>query len=218
MEHQLATKTKTQSGKSKSRKGGKPSFIEQARRKQILDVATQLFATKGFSRTSIEEIAEAVDVSRGVIFYYFNGKRELGEETIKQGLRDYGDYVQARVATKRKAQGKLLEFVDACVDFTTEHRSDYLLFADTIGCFSNSDDKYRLLAWVNQRTRQLLVGLIEEGQASGEIARVPATELADVIQSLVDGMMQLAAVEPDQVNAEGCKKLIRTMLLSVIKP
>jgi AcrR family transcriptional regulator len=218
----MAKKTVRKSGQEPAalrsgRKASKPSFIEQARRKQILDISAALFSSKGFNSTSIEEIAAEADVSRGVIFYYFDGKKELGEETVRQGLRNYGNYVQERVAGKRTAREKLLEFVDACIDYTNEHRNDYLMYVDTLGCFGSSEDNYSMLENVNQRTRVLLVDLIEEGKAAGEIGQVPSTELADIIQGVVDGLMALGAVEPAQVNLKGCKQLLRKMLINTIE-
>jgi hypothetical protein len=38
---------------------------------------------------------------------------------------------------------------------------------------------------------------------------VPVHELADVIQGLIDGMMSMGALEPEVVNIDGCKRLIR---------
>jgi AcrR family transcriptional regulator len=209
-------KTPKHSAKTKptGRRGKKPSFIEKARRKQILEVSAELFTSNGFAATSIEEIAEKADVSRGVIFYYFKGKRELGEETVKQGLRNYGEYVQNRVAQQASARDKLLEFVDACLDYTSEHRSDYLMYVDTLGCFGSIDEKSDMLAWVNQRTRALLVDLIQQGQEAGVIAAVSPPDLADIIQGSIDGLMELSAVEPDEVNLQGCKQLLKDMLLN----
>ena len=200
--------------KPSGRKRNKPSFIEKARRKQILEVSAELFTSRGFAATSIEEIADKADVSRGVIFYYFKGKRELGEETVKQGLRNYGEYVQNRVAQQELPQEKLLEFVDACLDYTNEHRSDYMMYVDTMGCFGSIDEKYDMLVWVNQRTRALLVDLIQQGQEAGVIASVSPVDLADIIQGSIDGLMELSAVEPDEVNLKGCKQLLRGMLLN----
>jgi AcrR family transcriptional regulator len=48
-----------------------------ARKAQILDAAAQVFAEKGFHRTTTREIAEAADVSEGTIYNYFASKDDL---------------------------------------------------------------------------------------------------------------------------------------------
>jgi AcrR family transcriptional regulator len=49
-----------------------------ARRKaQILDAAAQVFAEKGFHRTTTRDIAEAADIAEGTIYNYFGSKDDL---------------------------------------------------------------------------------------------------------------------------------------------
>jgi AcrR family transcriptional regulator len=204
--------------KKPAKKRTKPTFTEQARRKQILEASAETFSTRGYDATSLDDIARAVGVSRGVIFYYFDGKSEIGEQAVKQCLRLYGNYVRERVAAKSTARDQLLEFVDACLDYLDIHRKDYLLYVDLIGCFGNAEEKYSISVSANRNTRDWLVGIIKQGQKDGDIARLPVTTLADVIQGIVDGMMELSALEPETVDIDSCKKLLRQMILRTIEP
>jgi AcrR family transcriptional regulator len=204
--------------KKAAKKRKKPTFTEQARRKQILEASAETFSTRGYDATSLDDIARAVGVSRGVIFYYFDGKSEIGEQAVKQCLRLYGNYVRDRVGAKSTAREQLLEFVDACLDYLDKHRKDYLLYVDLIGCFGNAEEKYSISVSANRKTRDWLVGIIKQGQKDGDIARLPVTTLADVIQGIVDGMMELSALEPKTVDINSCKKLLRQMILRTIEP
>src|SRR5258706_11608714 len=58
----------------------KDSFQEQliaARRSQILDAATRVFAEKGFHRTTIRDIATVAGIADGTIYNYFENKTAL---------------------------------------------------------------------------------------------------------------------------------------------
>jgi TetR/AcrR family acrAB operon transcriptional repressor len=46
-------------------------------RRQILDAARRIFAERGVSRTTLEQIAEAAGVTRGAIYWHFSNKAEL---------------------------------------------------------------------------------------------------------------------------------------------
>lgn len=46
------------------------------RREQLLDAGIGLFAIRPYEDVSIDEIAEACGVSRGLLYHYFRGKRE----------------------------------------------------------------------------------------------------------------------------------------------
>jgi AcrR family transcriptional regulator len=48
-----------------------------ARKTQIVTVAAQLFAEKGFHRTTTREIADAADVSEGTLYNYIESKDDL---------------------------------------------------------------------------------------------------------------------------------------------
>src|SRR5947209_20545439 len=58
----------------------KDSIQEQliaARRNQILDAATKVFAKKGFHPTTIKDIAKEAGIADGTIYNYFENKMSL---------------------------------------------------------------------------------------------------------------------------------------------
>lgn len=48
-----------------------------ARRAQILDAATRVFASKGFNRATIRDVAQAAGIADGTIYNYFANKSDL---------------------------------------------------------------------------------------------------------------------------------------------
>lgn len=50
---------------------------KELRRQQIMAAAKKLFASKGFSRATIEEIAKEAELSPGTLYLYFKNKDEL---------------------------------------------------------------------------------------------------------------------------------------------
>jgi AcrR family transcriptional regulator len=54
------------------------------RRQEILDAAAAIFAEKGYEATSIQDIAEAVDILKGSLYYYVNSKEDLLFEVIEE--------------------------------------------------------------------------------------------------------------------------------------
>src|SRR5918995_3092681 len=47
------------------------------RREQIIQTATDVFATDGFEGTALKRVAELVGVKEATLFHYFSGKQEL---------------------------------------------------------------------------------------------------------------------------------------------
>ncbi|MGH8430951.1 MAG: TetR/AcrR family transcriptional regulator, partial [Solimonas sp.] len=59
-----------------------PTFISDARQRQIVDCAIEALAEVGYARASLAEIAKRAGISKGVILYHFKGKDDLLEKVV----------------------------------------------------------------------------------------------------------------------------------------
>jgi TetR/AcrR family transcriptional regulator len=60
----------------------------EQRRRQLIDVAVELFARKGFGGTTTREIAKAAQVNEAIIFRHFETKEGLYAAILDQRARD----------------------------------------------------------------------------------------------------------------------------------
>lgn len=58
------------------------------RKQEILDAAMKLFATKGYEKTTITDIARHLNISQGLCYRYFSSKDEI----FDNGLEQYAEY------------------------------------------------------------------------------------------------------------------------------
>ena len=56
----------------------------EERKSEILDVAEQLFATKGFDNTSTNDIINAIGIARGTLYHHFKSKEEILDAVINR--------------------------------------------------------------------------------------------------------------------------------------
>ena len=71
-----------------------PSAHKRERRKEarpgeLLDAALNLFVSKGFSATKVEDVAASAGVSKGTLFLYFSSKEDLFKAVIRANLADH---------------------------------------------------------------------------------------------------------------------------------
>ncbi|SDB95664.1 DNA-binding transcriptional regulator, AcrR family [Raineyella antarctica] len=55
-----------------------------ATRERLLDAALELFAERGYSATSMDDVADRAGVSKGTVFYNFGSKQALGLAVVQQ--------------------------------------------------------------------------------------------------------------------------------------
>lgn len=211
----MITSTKKKSSIRRPGPAKDRTFIEQARRNQILDAALELFARKGYNQTSLSDIAAKLNVSKGVISYHFDGKTELGAEAVRHMLRRYGEFVRERLESKTTMREKLLELPAACIDFVTGNPSSYFIYLDTVGSFGTTADRRKFMARADAGMRVLICDLLQQAQARKEIPRFPAAPVADVLQAAVDGLTEQAAMAPKAVDLESSKRVVQKILEAI---
>ena len=83
---------------------------KERRRQEILYAALELFVTKGYAATKITDIAKSANMSRGLMFHYFESKEKLYEELIRMGLE----------GTTYPGEQKYEHAIDFFMNFTEE--------------------------------------------------------------------------------------------------
>ena len=59
------------------------------RRKQLLQRATELFATHGYDELSMAKLAREAGISKPLLYHYFPSKRDLFEAVLGQGAQEH---------------------------------------------------------------------------------------------------------------------------------
>ena len=57
--------------------------IKKTDKQQLIDNASALFSSQGYHFTSIADIAEACNLSKGSLYHYIDSKLDLGKSVIK---------------------------------------------------------------------------------------------------------------------------------------
>ncbi|MBE6488604.1 MAG: TetR/AcrR family transcriptional regulator [Methanosphaera stadtmanae] len=60
----------------------------EKRKKMLLKIAYDLFLTKGYDNTSVDEIIEKAQIAKGTYYYYFQSKEQMLEEVIDMMIKN----------------------------------------------------------------------------------------------------------------------------------
>lgn len=130
----------------------------------IMQIAIALFKEKGYANVSVNEIAEACDISKAGFYYHFKSKDELISEYYNHIYTQSQDDLLKLLTIKSDVE-KLWALLLPAIDYTISNGPDILsqVFKTNLDCdkgtFSFEDDKLR----------EVCAKLIREGQKSGEI-------------------------------------------------
>ncbi|HLE71902.1 MAG TPA: TetR/AcrR family transcriptional regulator [Vicinamibacteria bacterium] len=189
----------------------RPSFIEEKRRNQIVEIAIQTIATQGFSQASLAEIAKKAGISKGVISYHFDGKEELVEEILRSLLRKPADFIKERVSRAQSAVEKLRAYVEANFEFMKMNRVGYVALVDLWG--QRDSGRNSLNADAYEPSRHYLAHILEEGQRTGEMRAFPVMPTASLIQGAVDGIMLQWVLDEKAIDLDVAKEEVVSMVL-----
>jgi len=139
----------------------------ELRRKEIFDAAARMFYEKGYEATSIQDVAEAVGILKGSLYYYINSKEDLLfgviQDVHEQGLRN----LKVIMAVEGDALMKLRAFIQIHVVSNMQNLVK-------IGAFfhdfrSLSEERRRYIIAERDTYDQALRELIVKGQEEGVI-------------------------------------------------
>lgn len=85
--------------------------IRKEKRKIIMEVALELFATNGFHATSISQIAKQAGISKGLAYNYFESKNELLNAIIDQGFNEIANFTAAQT-DQTISEDQLIAFIE----------------------------------------------------------------------------------------------------------
>ncbi|HDR4734025.1 TPA: TetR/AcrR family transcriptional regulator [Bacillus cereus] len=67
----------------------------EERRKEILETAERLFLTKGYTKTTVNDILKEIGIAKGTFYHYFKSKEEVMDEIIMRVIKE--DVAKAKV-------------------------------------------------------------------------------------------------------------------------
>jgi len=138
------------------------------RRAQLLDMGVSLFSQRPYDEVSIDEIAAAAGISRGLLYHYFGGKRSFYLGCIKIASAQLLDALSPDPALSGPVRA--VASLNAYLDWVSAHSGGYLALMR-----GGIDGE---VAEIMEQTRAALVERIIDGMALTPPGPHPAFALA----------------------------------------
>ena len=99
------------------------TFIETARRAQIVAAAIDAIAELGYGQASLARIAERAGISKGVIICHFGGKDELIKGLVAELVAKGRAYISPRIEAEPTGASKLRAYIESNLAVMAENRN-----------------------------------------------------------------------------------------------
>jgi TetR/AcrR family transcriptional regulator, fatty acid metabolism regulator protein len=164
------------------------SFIEEARRSQIVASAVEVIAEVGFAQASLARIAKHAGISKGVISYHFAGKEELMVEVVERTFVAVADHVLARMEGLQSATELLRTHILAVAEHMRGHRAQLKALGEIFTNLRDAEGRPRYGIKASEEVYQAIERIYRLGQESGEFREFDPRVMAVSHQSAIDAM------------------------------
>ena len=155
-------------------------------KREIAYKAEELFSKTGYAATSMEDICEVTERSKGSIYYHFKSKEELFLFVVKQHTYDWLE----KWADKEKQYQTSTEKLYGLAEYYGEDVQNPI--SSTIEEFLTSQvvrkDIMDEMIALTRETYGIFKKLVEEGMASGEFRQDDVNDLMYVVNGLLAGL------------------------------
>lgn len=194
---------------------------KEKKRQEILHSAHACFAKKGFEASTVDDIVAHSGISKGAIYNYFKSKDEIYLALMDGQTNETGTKFTKAISKRETALDKLNYLIDAYLnnDPNDEENKDHALVHFEFRLYSTRkpDLKKALTERYKSFFVNLLVGIIKEGQSTGEFKKeIVPVMYADIFWAMVNGVT-LQATILDEYRYKEILKEMQTMFIEKLK-
>ena len=182
-------------------------------RERILDAALNIFSSKGYHDTRLDEIVDESHTSKGSIYFYFPNKERLFLALVDQFANLLERRIIESISQETSAMVKVQAALEACLATFGKYRRQAKMLLVQASGLGNAFEQKRLE--INERFALLIDGYLREAVAAGEIAPIDTEIVAHAwmgaIYSLTIHWVYTGEPEPERIMGT----LVPTLLRSV---
>ena len=158
--------------------------MEKTDKKQrIFQAALSLFAYYGYRKTTVEDVAVKVGMTKSNIYFYVKNKRDLYEKSVSHALEKWRATLEKELESAGSAKEKFVIASTRAIEYLEGHRElRALLIKDPdIFTLSSSEDRFYE---VNHRAMQMLKNVIRQGIDEGAFYPVDVDHVSEFLFSV----------------------------------
>ena len=169
---------------------------KQRRREEILDAAEKVFFTRGIEKSTMDDVANEAELSKGTLYLYFKSKEDIHWAITHRGVKDLLLEMEKIVDKNKNAIDNLLIIADTFIRFTEKKKqlANSIIFFE--GCnINNLNINYNQIrdSFLNDSPIHLVTELVDIGIQQDLIRNdMPVNILSNILWAQLIGVLQVA--------------------------
>jgi len=182
------------------------------RYQEIVAAAAQIFRRQGYAQTSVQDVADAVGLLKGSLYYHIDTKEDLLYAvltTVHEEMSRISADVEQMEGTPVE---RLREYIRRHLEYMAENTvNSYVYYQDL---HQLAGQRLQAIVAARKEHEQLVVSLIAAGQRAGEIDE---TLDPKVVAFLLFGAMNWACMWYDADGPVGPDELVRIYCTTILR-
>lgn len=194
---------------------------QQAIRK-IMDSALVEFSQNGYGASSINTICATQNISKGIIYHYFDTKDSLFLACVAECFEKLSDYIQANISkVQGSAEECLHEYFVIRMEFFQKHSIYQRIFCEAIvsppAHLYKEIQKQKLI--FDTINKQILGRLLIPVSLRSDISKEDVIETFRSLQDFINAHYQITGTDTEEFVAreKSCQKLLNVLLYGIIE-
>ena len=148
------------------------------RRDELLKIAAQLFAERGFRNTTVRDIADAAGILSGSLYHHFDSKESMVDEILQTFQAELFASYDEVLASDMPVRQKIEKAVRLSFEAIDTHHHEVAIFQNEADWLIGLGERFTYLTDRHAQSRQVWLTLLTEGVESGALKPDVDIELA----------------------------------------
>jgi len=168
----------------------KKDVITEFRTTGILEAARKVFAKKGFSNATVDDIASAAGVAKGTIYLYYESKRDIYFAALKFGIEQMYSVLEEQLKTVSTPEDKLRTLIGVKLAYFDDNRDFFKIYYSELGniCIHPGTIDSDLKALYLEQAK-VVESILKEGARKRVLRAVRTEQTAFAISDVIRGVV-----------------------------
>ena len=146
--------------------GSPNGALRSQRRADMISIAAELFAQKGYRATTVREIADAAGILSGSLYHHFDSKESIGDEILSGFINEVLANYRSTIDSAPDPQAALEQIVRSTSRTLSQHRAALTMLQNDWNHFA-AQPRFAYLPKALREIERIWIGQLELGKQAG---------------------------------------------------